>query len=122
MASLSIRIDFGPDVRIGPGKIALLERVGELGSIAAAGKSMGMSYRRAWELIAELNATFDRPLVDAKVGGRQGGGTILTAYGQELVGHYRAIEAKATEAAEQLLQALDGSRAVKVPASDAAGA
>src|SRR3712207_619556 len=99
MANLSIRVDFEGAGRMGPGKIALLEGVARHGSISAAGKDMGMSYRRAWQLVAELNATFERPLVAAKAGGRQGGGAVLTPFGEELVGHYRAIEAKAEAAA-----------------------
>ena len=66
MAQLSIRIDFGPEFRIGPGKIALLEQVAALGSISAAGRAMEMSYRRAWELIDDLNTTFGKPVVDSQ--------------------------------------------------------
>ena len=58
MARLSIRIDFGPDQRIGPGKIQLLEHIAALGSIAAGGRALGMSYRRAWELIDELKTRY----------------------------------------------------------------
>ncbi len=111
MANLSIRVDFEGAGRMGPGKIALLEGVARHGSISAAGKAMGMSYRRAWELVAELNATFDRPLVAAKVGGRHGGGSALTPFGEELVTHYRAIEAKAEAAAQAHLHALEASLA-----------
>jgi molybdate transport system regulatory protein len=111
MASLSIRVDFDGAGRMGPGKIALLEAVAEHGSISAAGKAMGMSYRRAWELVAELNATFGRPLVAPTIGGRHGGGSVLTPFGAELIEHYRAIEAKAEEAAERHLRALEASLA-----------
>src|SRR3712207_5043385 len=111
MANLSIRVDFEGAGRMGPGKIALLEGVARHGSISAAGKAMGMSYRRAWELVSELNATFGRPLVTAKAGGRHGGGSVLTPFGEELVMHYRAIEAKAGEAADAHVRALEASLA-----------
>ena len=94
---------------MGPGKIALLEAVARHGSISAAGKAMGMSYRRAWQLVADLNSTFERPLVEAKIGGLQGGGAVLTAFGEELVAHYRAIEEKAQAAVEAHLRALEAS-------------
>jgi molybdate transport system regulatory protein len=105
MARLNIRIDFAPGGRLGPGKIALLEEV----AVAAAGRAMGMSYRRAWELVAELNATFRRPLVTAKTGGRRGGGASLTPLGEDLVARYRAIEENAKRAAATDLRALERS-------------
>lgn len=107
MASLSIRIDFDESGRLGPGKVALLEQVAKTGSISAAGRAMNMSYRRAWELVADLNRLFDGPLVAAQVGGRQGGGAALTPLGETLVRRYREIERSAHQAAEAELRALD---------------
>ena len=106
MARLSIRIDLDPEHRLGPGKVLLLERIGEHGSISAAGRSLKMSYKRAWDLVAELNATFASPLVEAKLGGRQGGGAHLTEFGAKLVSHYRAIEREADIAAREHLDVL----------------
>jgi len=107
MTTLNFRIDLDTGARIGPGKIALLERVAEAGSISAAARAMGMSYRRAWELIDDLNRCFGRPVVRTKAGGPRGGGAELTALGRDLVAHYRAIEAKAGEAARSHLRALE---------------
>jgi molybdate transport system regulatory protein len=106
MAKLSIRIDFAPEGRVGPGKVELLERIGELGSIAAAGRSMNMSYRRAWELVAELNHAFSRQMVEAHIGGRHGGRAVLTEFGKEVVRRYRATEKDAARAASKHLKAL----------------
>ncbi len=106
MPSLSLRIRLDPDRRIGPGKIDLLERIVAFGSIAAAGRSMGMSYRRAWELIEELNGIFGKPVVDRQTGGRHGGGARPTALGLALIERYRAIERAAAVAAEAHLAAL----------------
>lgn len=106
MAHLSIRIDFGPDQRIGPGKIQLLEQIAALGSIAAGGRALGMSYRRAWELIDELNGIFGRPVVTPKSGGKQGGGAALTPLGLALITRYRAIERAASGAAAAQMEAL----------------
>lgn len=92
MAILSIRLRFGEDARIGPGKIALLEAIGRAGSIAAAGREMGMSYRRAWLLIDSLNRMFDAPVVHASSGGAHGGGAGLSELGEQLVTAYRAME------------------------------
>lgn len=97
-AALSVRLRFGDDARIGPGKIALLEAIARTGSIAAAGREMGMSYRRAWLLIDSLNRMFDEPVVHASSGGAHGGGAGLSALGGQLVAAYRAMEQE-TEAA-----------------------
>jgi molybdate transport system regulatory protein len=102
MARLTLRLDFGPGRAIGHGKIRLLEAVRDYGSISAAGRSMGMSYRRAWLLIDELNHIFKEPVIDAKHGGSGGGGAELTQFGHRVVERYRSIEAKAHPAAADL--------------------
>lgn len=106
MARLSIRIDFGPDLRVGPGKIQLLEEIAALGSIAAGGRALHMSYRRAWELIEDLNKTFGKPVVESKSGGKKGGGATLTPLGLALITRYRAMERAAASATEAHLDAL----------------
>lgn len=106
MVDLSIRIDFGPDLRIGPGKIALLEQIEARGSIAAGGRALDMSYRRAWELVENLNQTFGRPVVEPKSGGKKGGGATLTPLGLSLITRYRAMEKAAAAAAKSELEAL----------------
>ena len=106
MARLTLRLDFGPGRAIGHGKIRLLEAVRDYGSISAAGRSMGMSYRRAWLLIDELNHIFEEPVIDAKHGGFGGGGAELTPFGHRVVQRYRSIEAKAHAAAAADLDAL----------------
>src|ERR1700704_113454 len=68
MPHLSIRIDFDDEGRLGPGKVALLEGIAREGSISAAGRAMNMSYKRAWELVSEINRTFEEPLVTAQTG------------------------------------------------------
>lgn len=99
----SLRLVFGPDRRVGPGKIRLLERIAETGSISAAAREMEMSYRRAWLLIDELNAIFAAPMVETATGGPGGGGAVLTALGASLVETYRAIEADSTALAVKRL-------------------
>ena len=106
MPTLSLRIDLDSGERIGPGKIALLKSVGETGSISAAGRTLGISYRRAWRLVEELNACFRKPLVIAQAGGKSGGGAELTALGKAVIAHYTAIEAKSKKAATWHLLAL----------------
>lgn len=107
MARLSIRVDLGSDARLGPGKVMLLERIAEYGSISAAGRSMKMSYRRAWDLVAAINGDFAEPLVAAQTGGKHGGGASLTEAGANLVAHYRALEREALRAAAPHLAALE---------------
>jgi molybdate transport system regulatory protein len=103
---LTLRIDFPELGRLGPGKIRLLELVGEKGSISAAGRVMGMSYRRAWQLIDELNRTFRDNVVETQQGGVSGGGAALTQSGRDVIRAYRAIEAKARIASAAHIEAL----------------
>lgn len=95
---LRLRIHFGEGEMIGPGKAELLERIARTGSIAAAGREMGMSYKRAWMLIETLNAMFAAPLVESNRGGPGGGGAALTETGARVLALYREFEARATEA------------------------
>ncbi len=97
---LTLRVDLGPGQSVGPGKIKLLEAVAESGSISSAGRDLGMSYRRAWMLIEQMNLSFNRKVVTTQLGGTHGGGARLTPFGRELVKRYRAIEGKATNAAK----------------------
>jgi molybdate transport system regulatory protein len=106
MARLTLRLDFAPGQAIGHGKIRLLEAIRDHGSISAAGRAMGMSYRRAWLLIDELNGMFDEPIIQTKHGGAAGGGAELTPLGHRLVQHYRAMEGKAQAAVNAELSEL----------------
>ena len=104
---LTLRVDFGSSGSIGPGKIRLLEAIDRTGSISQAGRSLGMSYRRAWLLIDDMNKCFRDEVVAAKPGGVQGGGAALTSFGEALVRDYREIEAAATAAANARLRGLE---------------
>jgi molybdate transport system regulatory protein len=109
MSHLSIRIDFEPSgSALGPGMAQLLEHVVAHGSIRAAAASMGMSYRKAWLLIHEMQETFNGAIVTSAVGGTSGGGTQLTELGSTLLRTYRRIESRATRAAETDLDTLAG--------------
>jgi molybdate transport system regulatory protein len=95
---LRMRVTHGETIAIGPGKIALLEAVQAHGSITSAAKSLGMSYRRAWVLVDELNRSLQTPAVASEQGGPRGGGSVLTPAGEKVLRLYRAIEAKALKA------------------------
>jgi len=106
------------ELGIGPGKVALLEAIGETGSITSSAKQLGMSYRRAWLLVEETNRCLVRPAVATATGGQRGGGTSLTPVGVELVRRYRALERQTglavTRNLKPLLRTLpSGSRSAK---------
>src|SRR5215217_5842851 len=103
---LSIRLDLAGGDRIGPGKIALLEAIQATGSISAAARRLGMSYRRAWLLVEQLNDALRQPAVAAAPGGRQGGGAALTPVGERIVVLYRAIEGIARSSAKEEFRAV----------------
>ena len=105
-ARLTVRVDLGPDRQIGPGKIRLLEAIREKGSISQGGALLGMSYRRAWLLVDDMNQCFRERVVSAQTGGAHGGGAALTPFGVKLIALYRAIEAEAHAATGRQLKAL----------------
>lgn len=90
-----IRILVGAATALGPGKADLLAAIADTGSISAAARTMGMSYRRAWLLVDAMNHGFVEPLVATATGGRGGGGAALTATGHDVLARYRRLEAKA---------------------------
>ena len=107
MTRLTLRIDFDEDRALGPGKVRLLELVAKTGSISAAGRAMGMSYRRAWVLVNALNRTFSLPVVETRGGGAGGGGASLTPFGIGVVESYRAMERDARDALARRLAELE---------------
>jgi molybdate transport system regulatory protein len=118
---LTLRVDLGGGRALGPGKIRLLEAIAKTGSISQAGRKLGMSYRRAWLLVDDMNNCFRDPVIDAQPGGAHGGGATLTPFGRRLVERYRAIEADALVATRKHLNdietALKGTKASRPPTS-----
>ncbi len=92
--AVRFRIDFGRDEAVGPGKIALLEHIGTSGSLSGAARELGMSYRRAWQLLESLNGGFAKPVAATSRGGRAGGGATLTPFGRALIRIYREFDAE----------------------------
>lgn len=90
-----LRILLGAAIAIGPGKADLLDAIDRTGSISAAARELGMSYRRAWQLADVMNRSFLERVVEAGTGGRRGGGARLSPFGREVLARYRAMEAKA---------------------------
>jgi len=108
-ARLTLRVDLGEDRAIGPGKIRLLEAIRDTGSITQAGILLGMSYRRAWLLVDDMNNCFREPVISAQVGGTHGGGAALTVFGIRLIDQYRAIEVEAHAATAARLNELEAA-------------
>lgn len=105
-ARFRLRVMAGESIAIGPGKIALLEAIAKTRSISAAARSIGMSYRRAWLLVDEINASSKQAAVASAKGGERGGGSELTPLGERLVALYRGIETEAARACSGDLAAL----------------
>lgn len=103
---------------LGPGKADLLALIDETGSISAAGRAMGMSYKRAWTLVSTLNDMFAEPLVDRARGGTQGGGAALTETGRQVLAHYRSLEASSAQAGAAPIAALEALMKPQEAAND----
>ena len=98
VTGVRLRVVLEPDIAIGPGKADLLEGIKETGSIAAAGRRMRMSYKRAWTLVESMNDCFKEPLVQASRGGNSRGGAQLTALGERVLATYRRMESASRKA------------------------
>ncbi|UOD29937.1 LysR family transcriptional regulator [Massilia violaceinigra] len=103
---VKLRLMHGDEIAMGPGKADLLDAIGRTGSISAAARAMGMSYRRAWLLVDVMNNSFGAPLVRSAAGGSQGGGAGVTEMGREVLTRYRAMQAAAAQAAADHAAAL----------------
>ena len=101
---LTLRILDGNVPAMGPGKAQLVSLISSTGSISAAARELGMSYRRAWQLVDALNASFREPVVVTVIGGRRGGGAVVTAFGLQLLEEYRAMENRASAAIDAELR------------------
>ena len=113
-----LRLRLSTDCSIGPGKARLLETIAETGSIAAAGRSLKMSYKRAWGLVEEMNHSFREPLVMSARGGSSGGGACLTPAGAAVLASYRRVEERTEAAVAGEIAAL---RALLITTPDAGG-
>ena len=87
-----IRVDLASGCSVGPGKVSLLEAIETEGSLTLAARRLKMSYRRAWNLLDDLNNSFEAPMVETAVGGRSGGGARVTESGRELIREFRELE------------------------------
>ncbi|RJL05280.1 LysR family transcriptional regulator [Paracoccus aestuarii] len=104
---IKLRLEYDSPLILGPGKAELLSRIGRLGSISAAAREMGMSYKRAWTLVEEMNTAFIDPVIDSARGGAGGGGARVTPTGERVLAHYRALESLLLDAGATDLQALN---------------
>jgi molybdate transport system regulatory protein len=121
MATLSFRIHLASGERLGPGKRQLLQLIDDLGSISAAGRAMKMSYRRAWLLIEEVNASFGLPLVEKASGGSGGGGASLTPAGRQVLTCLDELDLVVARAAAKALTQLDDLTEGQKPPKKKAG-
>lgn len=106
MTRLFLRL-FLDGLMLGPGKIELLEHIRDKGSIAAAGRAMKMSYKRAWSLVEEMNAALSEPVVTSARGGAGGGGARLTETGEAIIRHYHDLMRKTHDAGVEDIAALE---------------
>jgi molybdate transport system regulatory protein len=102
--TVRFRVDFGDRCSVGAGKIELLEGIARTGSLSQAAREMRMSYRRAWLLLDDMNLSFDHPVAHASVGGRGGGGVVLTSFGSGLVAGYRRLESSLRPLADACME------------------
>ncbi len=102
-----IRITVNGEIALGPGKVDLLEAIDNAGSISSAARDRGLSYKRAWDMVATMNQCFSSPLVSREKGGAGGGGASLTDLGLEVIKLYRAMETKSQKATDKEWSAIN---------------
>ncbi|MBX5461369.1 MAG: LysR family transcriptional regulator [Steroidobacteraceae bacterium] len=107
-----VRIDFSESCSLGPGKIALLEGIERTGSLSAAARALGMSYRRGWLLLHSVNNAFAEPAVALTAGGKDGGGARLTEFGRRLIATYRDLESAVDALTAKAFASLHAKRTV----------
>lgn len=112
-----VRILIGSATALGPGKVGLLEAISVFGSISAAARDMGMSYRRAWMLVDTMNRCFTADLVTTNTGGRGGGGAEVTPLGLDVIVRYHDMEAKAAASVAEETHAF--AKLLRDPGGDA---
>ena len=112
---IRLRIDFGRLCSIGPGKIALLEHIERHESLSQAARELGMSYRRAWQLLDDLNHSFAERVATASTGGAGGGGAELTPFGRQLIQVYRDVEGRVTSQAQRRFAKFAATSAASAP-------
>ena len=100
-------VDINGERFFGPGRAELLQLIEETGSISKAAKHMGMSYKKAWEMVDHMNTNAHTPYVIAQKGGQRGGGTELTKTGREVVRKYEKIMNKITRVIDKEKAFLD---------------
>ncbi len=100
-----LRLMFGPQIALGPGKAELLEAIAATGSISESARRMGMSYRRAWLLVDTMNRCFREPVVASATGGAGGGGARVTPFGRRVLRRYRAMQARVDRSLQRDLAA-----------------
>ncbi|MDP9088148.1 MAG: LysR family transcriptional regulator [Pseudomonadota bacterium] len=110
---MRLRVDFNPACSLGPGKISLLQTIGDCGSLAQAARTLGMSYRRAWLLVDNLNTMFDKRVTTSATGGRRGGGMIITPFGESVISMFRQLEKDLARQAKPRLAMLSKHVAIK---------
>ena len=99
-----LRVMFGPDIAMGPGKAELLQAIADTGSISASAKRLGMSYRRAWLMVDTMNRCFRKPVVASATGGTGGGGALVTDFGREVLARFAAMHASVDRALDPELE------------------
>ena len=118
-ALIRFRVDIAPEIAIGPGKIDLLEQIGATGSLSQAARALGMSYRRAWQLLDSLNGGLAQRVTEAHKGGEHGGGSRLTDFGLEVIRIYRAFDGEIQRRAARAFRPIR-ARARRAPRAAAA--
>jgi molybdate transport system regulatory protein len=118
--TIRFRVDLSPICSIGPGKIELLESIERTGSLSQAARVLGLSYRRAWLLLHDLNSSFNEPAARASIGGNLRGGMKLTAVGKEIIRCYRAASRVIESVAQSRLRPIAAKAVLRRPGNGAA--